>query len=104
MLVWGVQPFVLEKFTSSSIDEMAKAAIDLAFKKAIVVPGNKVVIVAGALFSPGTIRLPPRCYFEMKNGVVRLTGTVSLGPWRLAARGKTAHECESGLKPFAQAL
>jgi pyruvate kinase len=50
MLVWGVQPFLLEKFTS--IDAMIKAAIDFAFKKGIVIPGNKVVIVAGAPYSP----------------------------------------------------
>ena len=50
MLVWGVQPFLLEEFTS--IDAMIKAAIDLAFKKGIVTPGNKVVIVAAAPYSP----------------------------------------------------
>jgi pyruvate kinase len=50
MLVWGVQPFLLEKFTS--IDAMIKAAIDLAFKKGIVIPGNKVVIVAAAPYAP----------------------------------------------------
>ena len=48
MLVWGVQPFVLEKFTS--MDAMTKAAIDLAFKKGI--PGNKVVIVTAAPYAP----------------------------------------------------
>jgi pyruvate kinase len=50
MLVWGVQPFLLEEFTS--IDAMIKAAMDLAFKKGIVMAGNKVVIVAGAPYSP----------------------------------------------------
>ena len=50
MLVWGVQPFLLEKFTS--IDAMIKAAIDLALKKGIVMPGNKVVIVAAAPSAP----------------------------------------------------
>jgi pyruvate kinase len=50
MLVWGVQPFLLEEFTS--IDAIIKAAIDLTFKKGIVMPGNKVVIVAGAPYSP----------------------------------------------------
>jgi pyruvate kinase len=50
MLVWGVQPFLLEEFTS--IDAIIKAAIDLTFKKGIVRPGNKVVIVAGAPYSP----------------------------------------------------
>jgi pyruvate kinase len=50
MLVWGVQPFLLEEFTS--IDAMIKAAIDLAFKKGIVTPGNKVVIVAAAPYTP----------------------------------------------------
>ncbi len=50
MLVWGVQPFLLEEFTS--IDAMIKAAMDLAFKKGIVMVGNKVVIVAGAPYSP----------------------------------------------------
>jgi pyruvate kinase len=50
MLVWGVQPFLLDEF--SSIDAMIKAAIDLAFKKRIVVPGNKVVIVAAAPSAP----------------------------------------------------
>lgn len=50
MLVWGVQPFLLEKFTS--IDTMIKSAIDLVCKKKIVMPGNKVVIVAGAPYTP----------------------------------------------------
>ena len=50
MLVWGVQPFLLEEFTS--IDAMIRAAMDLAFKKGIVMEGNKVVIVAGAPYSP----------------------------------------------------
>jgi pyruvate kinase len=49
MLVWGVQPFLLEEFTS--IDAMIKAAIDLAFKKGIVTPGNKIVIVAAAPYT-----------------------------------------------------
>jgi pyruvate kinase len=31
---------------------MIKAAMDLAFKKGIVMVGNKVVIVAGAPYSP----------------------------------------------------
>ena len=66
MLVWGVQSFLLEEFTS--IDAMIKAAMDLAFKKGIVMPGNKVVIVAGAPYSsPGetdflrvaTLNYPP---------------------------------------------
>ncbi|HXV78771.1 MAG TPA: pyruvate kinase alpha/beta domain-containing protein, partial [Candidatus Binatia bacterium] len=52
MLVWGVQPFLLEKFTST--DAMIKAAIYLAFQKGIVIPGNKVVIVAAAPYTlPG---------------------------------------------------
>jgi pyruvate kinase len=50
MLVWGVRPFLLEEFTS--IDVMIKAAMDLAFKKGIVMPGNKLVIVAGAPYTP----------------------------------------------------
>ena len=50
MLVWGVQPFLLEEFTS--IDAMIKAAIDLASKKRIVTPGSKVVIVAAAPYTP----------------------------------------------------
>jgi pyruvate kinase len=49
MLVWGVQPFLLDECTS--IDAMIKAAIDLASKKRIVKPG-KVVIVATAPYSP----------------------------------------------------
>jgi pyruvate kinase len=49
MLVWGVQPFLLDECTS--IDAMIKAAIDLASKKRIVKPG-KVVIVAAAPYSP----------------------------------------------------
>jgi pyruvate kinase len=52
MLVWGVQPLLLEEFTS--IDAMTKAAMELAYKKGIVMPGDKVVIVAGApSASPG---------------------------------------------------
>jgi hypothetical protein len=31
---------------------MIKAAIDLAFKKGIVTPGNKIVIVAAAPYTP----------------------------------------------------
>jgi pyruvate kinase len=50
MLVWGVQPILLEEFPS--MDAMIKAAIDLTFKKGIVMPGDKVVIVAGAPYSP----------------------------------------------------
>jgi pyruvate kinase len=50
MLVWGVQPLLLEEFTS--IDAMIKAAIDLASKKGVVRPGNKVVIVAAAPSAP----------------------------------------------------
>jgi pyruvate kinase len=49
MLVWGVQPFLLDECTS--IDAMIKAAIDLASKNRIVKPG-KVVIVAAAPYSP----------------------------------------------------
>jgi pyruvate kinase len=49
MLVWGVQPFLLDECTS--IDAMIKAAIDLASKNRIVKPG-KVVIVAAAPDSP----------------------------------------------------
>ncbi len=45
MLVWGVQPFLLDECTS--IDAMIKAAIDRASKNRIVKPG-KVVIVAAA--------------------------------------------------------
>jgi pyruvate kinase len=50
MLVWGVQPFLVEEFTS--IDAMTKAAIAVAFKKKVVRPGNKVVIVAAAPSAP----------------------------------------------------
>jgi pyruvate kinase len=50
MLVWGVQPILLEEFPS--MDAMIKAAIDLTFKKGIVMPGDKIVIVAGAPYSP----------------------------------------------------
>ena len=49
MLVWGVQPFLLDEFTS--IDAMIKAAMELAYKKRIVKPG-RVVIVAAAPYSP----------------------------------------------------
>jgi pyruvate kinase len=49
MLVWGVQPFLIDECTSS--DAMIKAAIDLASKKGIVKAG-KVVIVAAAPYSP----------------------------------------------------
>jgi pyruvate kinase len=50
MLAWGIQPILSEEFTS--IDTMIKAAMELAYKKGIIVPGDKVVIVAGALFIP----------------------------------------------------
>jgi pyruvate kinase len=50
MLIWGVQPFLLEEFTS--IDAMIKPAIDLASKKGVVRPGNKVVIVAAVPSAP----------------------------------------------------
>jgi pyruvate kinase len=49
MLVWGVQPFLLDECTS--IDAMIKAAMNLASKNRIVKPG-KVVIVAAAPYSP----------------------------------------------------
>ncbi|HEX6174828.1 MAG TPA: pyruvate kinase [Candidatus Binatia bacterium] len=49
MIVWGVQPFLLDE--CRSIDATIKAAIDLASKKKIVKPG-KVVIVAAAPNSP----------------------------------------------------
>jgi pyruvate kinase len=50
MLVWGVQPLLFEEFTS--IAAMTKAAMELAYKKGIVMPGDKVVIVAGAPSTP----------------------------------------------------
>jgi pyruvate kinase len=46
MLVWGVQPILSEEFTS--IDAMIKAAMELAYKKGVIIPGDKIVIVAGA--------------------------------------------------------
>jgi len=46
MLVWGVRPILSEEFTS--IDAMIKAAIELTYKKGFIMPGDNVVIVAGA--------------------------------------------------------
>ena len=50
MLVWGIQPILSEEFTS--IDTMIKAAMELAYKKGVIAPGDKIVIVAQALSSP----------------------------------------------------
>jgi pyruvate kinase len=50
MLVWGVQPILSEEFTS--IDIMIEAAMELAYKKEVIMPGDKVVIVAGAPSAP----------------------------------------------------
>lgn len=50
MLVWGIQPVLSEEFTS--IDTMIKAAMELAYRKGVIAPGSKVVIVAGALSIP----------------------------------------------------
>jgi pyruvate kinase len=50
MLVWGVQPLLSEEFTS--IDTMIKAAMELTYKKGVIMPGDKVVIVAGAPSTP----------------------------------------------------
>lgn len=50
MLVWGVQPILSEEFTS--IDTMIKAAMELASKKGVIMPGDKVVIVDGAPSAP----------------------------------------------------
>jgi len=50
MLVWGVQPILSEEFTS--IDAMTKAAMELAYKKGIVMRGDRVVIVAAAPSTP----------------------------------------------------
>lgn len=46
MLVWGVQPFLIGEFTST--DPMIDAAMELAWKKAIIARGDKVVVVSGA--------------------------------------------------------
>ena len=50
MLVWGIQPILSEEFTS--IDTMIKGAMELAYKKGVIVPGDKIVIVAGAPSTP----------------------------------------------------
>jgi pyruvate kinase len=50
MLVWGIEPILSEEFTS--VDTMIKAAMELTYKKGIIVPGDKIVIVAQALSSP----------------------------------------------------
>jgi pyruvate kinase len=52
MLVWGVQPMRSEEFIS--IDVMTKTAMEAAHQKRIVMPGDKVVLVAGTpSASPG---------------------------------------------------
>jgi pyruvate kinase len=50
MLVWGVQPMLSEEFIS--IDVMTKAAMEAAHQKRIVMPGDKVVLVAGTPSAP----------------------------------------------------
>jgi pyruvate kinase len=50
MFVWGVQPMLSEEFTS--IDRMIKAAMELTYKKGVIMAGDKVVIVAGAPSAP----------------------------------------------------
>ena len=50
MLVWGVQPILSEEFTS--IDTMIKASMELAYEKGVIVPRDKVVIVARAPSAP----------------------------------------------------
>ncbi|MGH7928459.1 MAG: pyruvate kinase [Candidatus Binatia bacterium] len=50
MLVSGVQSILSEEFTS--IDAMIKDAMERAYKKGVIMPGDKVVIVAGAQYAP----------------------------------------------------
>jgi pyruvate kinase len=50
MLVWGVQPLLSEEFTT--IDTMIETAMELTYKKRVIMPGDKVVIVAGAPSAP----------------------------------------------------
>jgi pyruvate kinase len=52
MLVWGVQPVLLQEFTS--IDVLTQAAMDIAHKQGIVMHGDKVVVVAGTPSAPPT--------------------------------------------------
>jgi pyruvate kinase len=63
MLVWGVQPFLLQEFTS--IDLLTKAAMDIAHKQGIVMSGDKVVIVGGTpSASPGETHFVRIASFE----------------------------------------
>lgn len=46
MLVWGVQPYLVEGFTSTEAN--IRAALEVARKQGLVTPGDKAVVVAGS--------------------------------------------------------